>query len=88
MANDAVGGIRTVASFAAEEKMIDLYRKKCEAPLKTGVRLGLVSGIGFGLSFFLLFCVYAAIFWIGAKFVEQGKTTFDDVFQVIVHREF
>ncbi|CAA7405782.1 unnamed protein product [Spirodela intermedia] len=82
VANDAVGSIRTVASFSAEEKVMELYKKKCEAPLKTGVRQGLVSGIGFGLSFFLLFCTYGTIFYAGAKFVEDGKTTFPDVFKV------
>ncbi|CAA7405783.1 unnamed protein product [Spirodela intermedia] len=82
VANDAVGSIRTVASFSAEEKVMELYKKKCEAPLKAEIRQGLISGIGFGLSFFLLFCAYATIFYAGAKFVEDGKTTFPDVFKV------
>ena len=87
MAHDTVGSIRTVASFSAEEKMLNMYSNKCEAPLKMGVRQGVVNGIGFGLSFFLLFCTYAIIFWEGAKFVQKGKTSLADVFQVIV-REF
>jgi hypothetical protein len=29
VANDAVGSIRTVASFCAEDKVMELYRKKC-----------------------------------------------------------
>lgn len=82
VANDAVGSIRTVASFCAEEKVMDLYKKKCEGPMRTGIRQGLVSGIGFGVSFFLLFCVYALSFYAGARLVEAGKTTFGDVFRV------
>ncbi|EEF47170.1 ABC transporter B family member 11 [Ricinus communis] len=82
VANDAVGSIRTVASFCAEEKVMQLYRKKCEGPLKTGIRQGLVSGIGFGVSFFLLFSVYATSFYAGAQLVKHGKATFTDVFQV------
>ncbi|CAI0469815.1 unnamed protein product [Linum tenue] len=82
VANDAVGSIRTVASFCAEEKVMELYRKKCEGPKNTGIREGLISGIGFGLSFFLLFCFYATSFYAGAQLVKQGKTTFSDVFQV------
>ncbi|EEF47169.1 ABC transporter B family member 11 [Ricinus communis] len=82
VANDAVGSIRTVASFCAEEKVMQLYRKKCEGPLKTGIRQGLISGIGFGVSFFLLFSVYATSFYAGAQLVKHGKTTFSDVFQV------
>nr|XP_043635409.1 ABC transporter B family member 21-like [Erigeron canadensis] len=82
VANDAVGSIRTVASFCAEEKMMELYRVKCEGPKKTGIKQGLISGIGFGVSFFLLFCMYGASFYAGARFVEAGKTTFTDVFRV------
>lgn len=82
VANDAVGSIRTVASFCAEEKVMELYRKKCEGPMKTGIQQGLISGTGFGLSFFLLFCVYSLSFYAGAKLVEDGKATFSDVFRV------
>ncbi|KAJ8632463.1 hypothetical protein MRB53_025799 [Persea americana] len=82
VANDAVGSIRTVASFCAEDKVMELYKKKCEGPLKAGVRQGIVSGIGFGFSFFSLFCVYGASFYAGARLVENGKTTFTEVFRV------
>ncbi|XP_021822002.1 ABC transporter B family member 4-like [Prunus avium] len=82
VANDAVGSIRTIASFCAEEKVIELYQKKCEGPIQTGIRQGLISGIGFGLSFFFLFSVYASSFYAGARLVAAGKTTFSDVFRV------
>ncbi|XP_050375437.1 ABC transporter B family member 4-like [Argentina anserina] len=82
VANDAVGSIRTIASFCAEEKVMELYNKKCQGPIKNGIRQGLVSGIGFGLSFFLLFSVYACSFYAGARLVEAGKTQFSDVFRV------
>ena len=85
MANDAVGSIRTVASFCAEERVMELYKKKCEEPMKTGIREGLVSGIGFGVSFLLLFCVYGISFYAGARLVKDGKTSFSDVFKVINH---
>ncbi|KAE8727566.1 ABC transporter B family member 21 [Hibiscus syriacus] len=81
-ANDAVGSIRTVASFCAEEKVMQLYKKKCEGPMKTGIKQGLISGTGFGVSFFFLFSFYATSFYAGAQLVEHGYTTFRDVFQV------
>ncbi|KAL8252897.1 hypothetical protein R6Q59_036590 [Mikania micrantha] len=82
VANDAVGSIRTVVSFCAEEKVMQLYRSKCEGPKKNGIKQGLISGIGFGVSFFLLYCVYATSFYAGARFVEAGKTDFADVIKV------
>lgn len=84
VATDAVGSIRTVASFCSEEKMMQLYKKKCEGPMETGIRQGLVSGIGFGVSFFLLFSVYATSFYAGARLVEDGKTESSDVFRVSI----
>lgn len=50
--------------------------------MKTGIKQGMISGTGFGLSFFLLFSVYAACFYAGARFVQDGKATFTDVFRV------
>ncbi|KAL9325738.1 hypothetical protein ACSQ67_006383 [Phaseolus vulgaris] len=82
VANDAVGNIRTVAAFCAEEKVMKLYQKKCAGPIQTGIRQGLVSGTGFGLSLFFLFSVYACSFYAGARLVEKGKTSISDVFRV------
>ncbi|XLR26048.1 hypothetical protein S83_053960 [Arachis hypogaea] len=88
VANDAVGSIRTVASFCAEEKVMEFYKKKCEGPRKTGIRQGLISGIGFGVSFFLLYCVYATCFYAGARFVKDGKASFSDVLRVLSTNSF
>ncbi|KAK3008816.1 hypothetical protein RJ639_013662 [Escallonia herrerae] len=82
VASDAVGSIRTVASFSAEEKVMQLYKKKCEGPSRAGMKQGLISGVGYGLSMSFLFFVYATSFYIGARFVEAGKMTFSDVFRV------
>uniref|UniRef100_A0A2N9G753 Uncharacterized protein n=1 Tax=Fagus sylvatica TaxID=28930 RepID=A0A2N9G753_FAGSY len=82
VANDAVGSIRTVASFCAEEKVMDLYKSKCEGPRQAGIKQGVITGIGFGTSFGLLFLVYATSFYAGARLVAAGKATFSDVFQV------
>ncbi|CAM8960345.1 unnamed protein product [Rhodiola kirilowii] len=83
IASDAVSSIRTVASFCAEEKIMLMYEKKCEGPLKTGVRQGIISGIGLGISFLFLFNVYATSFYAGARLVEAKKTTYEDVFKVV-----
>jgi len=87
VANDAVSSIRTVASFCAESKVMDMYRKKCSGPAKQGVRSGLVSGVGFGLSFLVLYCTNAFIFFIGSILVHHGKATFVEIFRVrtIIH---
>lgn len=80
---DAVGSIRTVASFCAEDRVMELYKQKCRGPIRTGIKQGLISGIGFGTSFFLLYSVYAVSFYAGARLVEDGKTTPAAVFRVL-----
>ncbi|WVY93657.1 hypothetical protein V8G54_032745 [Vigna mungo] len=82
VANDAIGSIRTVASFCAEPKVVDMYMKKCSGPKKQGVRLGLVSGAGLGFSFLALYCTNAFCFYIGSILVQDGKATFGEVFKV------
>jgi ATP-binding cassette subfamily B (MDR/TAP) protein 1 len=88
VANDAVGSIRTVASFCAEEKVMRLYKAKCEGPRQAGIRQGLITGIGYGISFSLLFLVYACSFYAGARLVEARKATFTDIFQVNIPSTF
>ena len=82
VANDAVGSIRTVASFCAEEKVMDMYRKKCEGPMSIGIKQGLVCGVGFGIAFALPFLIYATSFYAGARLIDDGKVTFFEVNQV------
>lgn len=88
VASTAVSNIRTVASFSAEEKIEQLYQKKCDGPLRAGIKLGIVSGVGVGISIFMLFCINATIFYVGAHLVEEGKMTFSVVFRVSVLCKF
>ncbi|KAL7160938.1 hypothetical protein ACSBR2_041562 [Camellia fascicularis] len=76
VAGDAVGSTRTIASFSAEEKVMQLYQMKCEGPMKAGIRQGLVCGVGIGFAMFSLFLVHAASFYAGARLVEAGKMDF------------
>lgn len=82
IANDAVGSIRTVASFCAEEKVMDMYQNKCEGPMKQGVKIGIVSGASLGFGSFILYCTNAFCFYIGSVLIHHGLATFGQVFKV------
>lgn len=88
IASEAVCNIRTIASFCLEEKVMDMYQQKCEATVKLGTRIGLVSGIGFGSSAFVMHCTNALVFYLGAVLVEHGKATFPQLFKVITFLNF
>ncbi|XP_057764048.1 ABC transporter B family member 9-like isoform X1 [Salvia miltiorrhiza] len=82
IANDAVSSIRTVASFNAEDKVMKMYEKKCEAPLNEGVKLGLVSGICFGIGSLALYWAQAFCFYMGAVLIKHNTASFGEVFKV------
>ncbi|KAM3361926.1 ABC transporter B family member 9-like isoform X2 [Capsicum galapagoense] len=82
IANDAVGSIRTVTSFCAEEKVMDMYLKKCEGPMMKGVKIGIVSGASLGFGSFTLYCTIGFCFFIGSVLIEHRLATFGQVFKV------
>ncbi|KAK3161654.1 hypothetical protein QOZ80_1BG0079800 [Eleusine coracana subsp. coracana] len=79
---EAIGSIRTVASFCAEKRVIESYNKKCQASMKQSIRSGMIGGLGFGFSYLVSYLAYALCFYVGAQFVHEGKSTFKDVFRV------
>ncbi|XBH61528.1 hypothetical protein VPH35_115946 [Triticum aestivum] len=84
VAIDAVGSIRTIASFCAEKRVVTTYNKKCKALRKQGIRSGIIGGLGFGFSFLVLYLTFALCFYVGAQFIRQGKSSFADVFKVFL----
>uniref|UniRef100_A0A0D9YDK1 MDR-like ABC transporter n=3 Tax=Oryza glumipatula TaxID=40148 RepID=A0A0D9YDK1_9ORYZ len=79
---EAIGSIRTVASFCAEKRVIKTYNQKCQASMKESIRSGMVGGLGFSFSYLMVYLTYALCFYVGAQFVHGGKSTFKDVFRV------
>lgn len=82
VANDAVRGIRTVVSFAAERKVMEMYETQYAAPKLQGVWNGIVGGVSLGFANFVLFSIYAFSFYIGAVLTNHGHATFSQVFKV------
>lgn len=87
LANEAVSSIRTVASFCAEDKVSLLYEHKCKLPLASGIRQGLISGSGLAISNFSTYGCNAFIFWLSARLIKQGKTTYNEMFTVSMHTQ-
>lgn len=82
VANDAIRGIRTVVSFSAEHKVMEMYQRKCKTPKLQGVWNGTVGGASLGFANFVLFSVYAFAFYVGAILTNQGQAKFSEVFKV------
>eukprot|EP01132_Coremiostelium_polycephalum_P006617 gene6617-8188_t len=73
VASEAIGGVRTIASFTSEEKTLERYYQCLEAPAKLGIRRSNVSGAAFGASQCTIYFIMALTYWYGAKLVTQGE---------------
>ncbi|KAL0087186.1 P-loop containing nucleoside triphosphate hydrolase protein [Phycomyces blakesleeanus] len=82
VAEQVFSGIRTVYSFSLQARFTDLYNIKLEKAMETGVKRGIILGLGFGSFMFILFGTYGLSFWYGAQLVIKG--TFDGPTVLIV----
>jgi len=80
---EAVNNMRTVASFGKEEKLLENYSRKFNAPKKASIKYGHLSGLAFGLAESTTFFVYALLFYVGAIFMRDDDLQFKDLFQSI-----
>ncbi|EGG17681.1 hypothetical protein DFA_08677 [Cavenderia fasciculata] len=73
VASEAIGAVRTVASFSSEEKIFKNYEKKLAGPMSMGFKNAQVSGIAMGFSQFVIFAVYALSYWYGGRLVDSNE---------------
>lgn len=80
----AISSIRTVAAFSMQEGMLAKYGKAI-APLAAKKKAkGVVSGVIFGLTQFVMFATYGLLFWFGGNLVSEGKYNFQEMMQAIM----
>lgn len=84
LASEAVGNVRTVASFNAEDRVVELFSAELEAPMKRGFMRGQVAGIGYGVSQLCLYGSYGLGLWYGSELVKQSKAQFGDIIKVFM----
>ncbi|MBL8909455.1 MAG: ATP-binding cassette domain-containing protein [Archangium sp.] len=75
VAVESLGGIRTVRSFAAEEKEIARYRGAIDSSLALAFRRINLSSSFFGIAFFAAFSAGVFVFWYGARMVAANELT-------------
>lgn len=84
LAAEAVGNVRTVASFNAEDRVVSLFSAELEAPMKRGFLRGQVAGIGYGVSQLCLYGSYGLGLWYGSELVKKNKAQFGDIIKVFM----
>ena len=75
VAVESLGGIRTVRSFAAEQKEISRYRAAIDSSLELAFKRINLAASFFGVAFFAAFSAGVFVFWYGARMVAEGALT-------------
>ncbi|CAI5980889.1 unnamed protein product [Closterium sp. NIES-65] len=72
IAEQAVGQVRTVQSYVAEDRTVEAYGRALRDTFKLGVKGGLAKGVGLGAIYGLMFASFALMFWFSGLLIAQG----------------
>ena len=73
LVEEALGSVRIVTAFNANEKLLKKYEVYLELAKKYGVKKGPILGTQYSSEFFMMFCAYALAFWYGIKLLLRGE---------------
>lgn len=73
VAEEVLGGIRTVVAFGGEEKELDRYSERLAAAERNGNKKGLFTGLGIGVMWLITYCAYGIALWYGAEMVVDDR---------------
>lgn len=88
VAEEVISRVRTVYSFAGEEKAVGSYSKSLDKALKLGKKSGFAKGVGVGFTYGLLFCAWALLLWYASILVIHHKTNGGKAFTTIINAIF
>ncbi|CAF4457198.1 unnamed protein product [Rotaria socialis] len=84
VAEEVISSIRTVLAYNGQEKEIHRYEKYLDEARKCAIRKSVTNGITTGITYFLLFCVYALGFWYGTKLILEDNYSIGSVFTIFI----
>ncbi|KAJ3314938.1 tRNA N6-adenosine threonylcarbamoyltransferase, partial [Gonapodya sp. JEL0774] len=82
VAEQSISNIKTVAAFGGEHRNIQRYEQKVKVAYDWGLQIGIVTGLGLGTMFFVIFSTYGFGFWYGSTLIESGEYTGGQVLNV------
>ncbi|XP_068640253.1 ABC transporter B family member 13-like [Aristolochia californica] len=84
IAREAITNIRTVASFNAENRIINQFHEELNKPNKQALVRGHISGFGYGLSQFFAFSSYALGLWYASELIKSRVSSFGDLMKAFM----
>ena len=85
VAEESLAGIRTVRSFAAEEREAARYEGAVEASFELARRRARLRGVFHGATTFLGYGSIAAVLWYGGRLVTAGQLSFGGLTSFILY---
>eukprot|EP00179_Madagascaria_erythrocladioides_P007017 CAMPEP_0198307156 /NCGR_PEP_ID=MMETSP1450-20131203/69_1 /TAXON_ID=753684 ORGANISM="Madagascaria erythrocladiodes, Strain CCMP3234" /NCGR_SAMPLE_ID=MMETSP1450 /ASSEMBLY_ACC=CAM_ASM_001115 /LENGTH=1259 /DNA_ID=CAMNT_0044009719 /DNA_START=76 /DNA_END=3852 /DNA_ORIENTATION=- len=82
VADEQLSLIRTVAAFGGEDEAATKYDRELKEAFNFGVWKARMTGLGMGMTMFVIFCTYALGFWYGNRLVRNGEMGPGDVLTV------
>ncbi|GAB9472093.1 Multidrug resistance protein abc superfamily [Globisporangium polare] len=82
--SEAIGSIRTIASFGMEKQTHTAYMAYLDLSKSKDVKAGVTGGAVFGVSQGGMYISIAFLFWLGGKWVSEKTITFEDMFMVMI----
>ncbi|XP_052191593.1 ABC transporter B family member 15-like [Diospyros lotus] len=84
LAAEAVSNLRTVTAFSAQTRILKMFDKTQEGPLRESIRQSWFAGIGLGTAQSLMSCTWALDFWYGGKLIVDGYLGSKALFQTFM----
>ncbi|KAH7427129.1 hypothetical protein KP509_10G031400 [Ceratopteris richardii] len=84
VAGEAVGNIRTVAAFCAEERVLELFTRELNVPRKQLWLRGQLTGVGYGVSQCFMYGSYGLALWYASTLVKNQETNFGNVMKAFM----
>ena len=85
VAEESLGGIRTVRAFAREEAEATRYAGAVERAFELARRRARLRGVFLGVTTFLGYSSIAAVTWYGGRLVGEGSMSFGDLTAFILY---
>ncbi|XP_076890413.1 ABC transporter B family member 19-like [Bidens hawaiensis] len=84
IASGAVSNIRTVATFATQEKIVQSFEQSLLKPKSTSIKRSQITGVSLGLSQGAMYSAYTLVLFFGAYLVTKEYTKFGDVYKIFL----
>ena len=75
--SESVINTKSIFSYNMQDKVVEMYHQKLGEKDGSVISSSIIGGILYGFSQFLIFCVYATMFYAGGKFISDKSQNLD-----------